>query len=125
MTRIAIVMASELSRHQRMDAPFHIAVSRTREAVETLKARHTEAEAIEMLDQLDVQSLAAIAPLLRGGSSPRTPDREQYQRAVRDYPHIALALVREDAARHAERIRRDIAEGERRLMNIESIMGDE
>jgi len=124
MGEMAIVMASDVSRYGRMDAGFHIARVRTEDATEALKERYDAAQVVEMLGKVDNQTLAAVKPLLRGGSMPRAPKREELLRAVEEYPHIALALVREAGQANMDRIRNEIADREQALDDMRDVMGE-
>lgn len=124
MGQMAIVMASEVFGSGRWDAVFHIARTRTADAVEALKERYTEAQVVEMLGKVDNPTLLAVKPLLRGGSMPRAPKREELLRAVGEYPHIALALVREAGQASMDRIRIEIADREQALDDMRDVMGE-
>lgn len=125
MVQVAVIMSSQLARHSRWDVEFHMAVKRTADDVARLRERHTAIEAIDLLSRLDNAGMAPLKPLLRGGSSPRTPGREEYMRAIGEYPHIALALVRERAAQDVARHQREIDAHTMSIAHLATIMGDE
>ena len=56
------------------------------------------------LSGVPTDALAPLAPQLRG-QNPR-PDRERYAKAIAEYPHLALALVKANCTGGAGEARR-------------------
>lgn len=92
MVQYANIKASDISRYGRMDAGFHIARTRVAALTAYLEEQHTDQQAIALMEGLDLDALQPLRPLLRGTQRITT---ETAAKAMRDYPHIALALVQE------------------------------
>ena len=104
MPEFATVKASDLAKYGRIDATFHIARVKVEALTRHLEEEHTADEAVALLEGLDLDALRAVQPLVRGT---RKVDSESAMKAVREYPHIALALVQSSihetiAAKQAE-----------------------
>lgn len=80
----------------RLDAGFHILRKQHEAATGILRARMDGAVAAEhaslALRALPSGERLALAPLMRG-STPRIPSLEDYDRVIRDDPHLALAVL--------------------------------
>lgn len=88
---VAIVKLSDLTREGRMDAGFHIALSRLRGRIEELRAIYSAAEATRIVKSIPLGDKAAMKVLVRG-------DRQILNSANADalaveYPHMSLALI--------------------------------
>ncbi len=88
---VAIVKLSDLTREGRMDAGFHIALSRLRGRIEELRAIYSAAEATRIVKSIPLCDKAAMKVLVRG-------DRQILNSANADalaveYPHMSLALI--------------------------------
>lgn len=88
-----IVSSCDVRRYGRMDAGFHIARVRCQDAVSRLEVRYGADEAVALLDGFGVEDLRALSPLLRGQRRLTTAGAAA---AIREYPHLALALVMEN-----------------------------
>lgn len=92
MTQQPRIMASDVMKYGRMDGAFHLARMRVADLTRHLEEEHTADQAAALLEGLDLESLKPLTPLLR---SAQRADRESMGKVIREYPHIALALVQE------------------------------
>lgn len=106
--KMASVRLSDLMEHDRMDAGFVIALVHLREATAKLRVRYTAEQAVALLDALPVQSKSAMSVLKRG-SMPRPMTNVESHTLAVEYPHLALALVQQEAEQSIDRIRNEIA----------------
>ena len=92
--RFVTVPVSEAG--DRLDAGFHILRKQHEAATDILRARMDGAVAAEQaglaLRALPPEERRALLPLLRGGVT-RAPSLEDYDRVIRDDPHLALAVL--------------------------------
>jgi len=91
-----------------MDAPFHILRVANEPRSEQIAAKMTKEEAtkraLDMLDKMPSEFRKDLAPLVRSGSK-HGPYLADYERAVEEYPFLALAVIEqkiEDITRHYE-----------------------
>jgi len=106
MPNFTIVQFSKLGN--RMDAPFHILRVANEPRSEQIAAKMTKEEAtkraLDMLDKMPSEFRKDLAPLVRSGSK-HGPYLADYERAVEEYPFLALAVIEqkiEDITRHYE-----------------------
>jgi hypothetical protein len=92
MAETSIIMASDTRAFQRLDAEFHEARTRVAARTARLEREHTADQAVALMDGLEIESLQCLAPLLRGTQRVTAVTA---RKAMRDHPHIALALVQE------------------------------
>ena len=106
MAEMAIISSSDLTKYDRMDAGFHIL--RKKHEAETARLEKSMdnsaaiALAVEMLVKVPPRYRRDINPLVRGSSN-RPPDIHAQERAVREYPYLALAIfgaIAGDVAEH-------------------------
>lgn len=91
-----IARSSDLFRHDRWDVGFHALNMEFRDQASALSMTMSAEEALEILSNphsMPTTALKLIAPLVRGQGD--TPNREQLLRAAKEYPFLALAIVRD------------------------------
>ncbi len=106
--------AKDFGAEGRWDAQFHLFLQRHEKKAKELEGRIGSAEAVELLlddGAIPLEAKRALAPLVRGADD----RRESLERAIREYPHLALAAVLESAPGHLERLRRESLERARAL----------
>ena len=106
-----ITRASDMKQWSRMDAAFHIAVSRVMTAAVVLEESMTADKAKLLARSVPLHAKQPLAPLLKGQ---KKVDTASTDRAIDDYPFIALARIRENlpAAIEASRTKIRAAEME-------------
>lgn len=97
--KVGVIMSSELVKAGRWDAGFHLLNQEYRGAAASLEEVVDRDEAIQMLSDADLfptSVLLKLSPLCRG-TIHGNPGREQLLKAVAEYPHLALAVVLNEA----------------------------
>lgn len=92
MAQVAIVKSSDLSRENRWDAGFHIALSQLKTRVDELRDTYSADEAIAILDRVSFADKAPLRVLARTGSA-NAWSQSMLTSVVKEYPHLSLALV--------------------------------
>lgn len=105
------IRLSDVMTHGRMDAGFLLALTHLRSATETLRDRYDADQAVALLDSLSLAAKAPMSVLMRG-SGTRSMTTKDATELSREYPHLALALIANDAAGAIGRIREEIARSE-------------
>lgn len=115
MAKFAIVSSSDLTAFDRMDASFHILRKETeKEAAkfeETIERTEAITLAVETLNKVPLKYRRDINALVRGSGN-RPPDLHAQERAVREYPYIALAVFSRSAEDIAEHYRNEARKAE-------------
>lgn len=91
-----IVLSSELSKHGRWDADFHLLNQEYAERAEALSATMSKEDALALLideHAMPTEVLRLIAPLVRGHQAPAS--REKLLKAAGEYPFLALAIIKD------------------------------
>lgn len=98
MAEFTIIKSSELG--DRMDAGFHILRKKHEKEAAGIEAKMYRSDAIslavETLDKAPLKYRRDINPLVRSGQN-RAPDFQAQERAVREYPYLALAIFKASA----------------------------
>lgn len=94
--KCAIIMSSKLG--DRWDAGFHITRTEHEPLIEALRKQYPEKEEAEtrarrLADSVSTADLQVLAPLTRGTQMQGSPSREKLEGAIREYPHLALAIL--------------------------------
>lgn len=87
--KIAIVKSSDLGKYNRMDAEFFIALEQVKARYLQLQQSMTAEEATAILHKMRPKDLAPCLVLARGTFVGKT----KLEAVIREYPHLALALV--------------------------------
>lgn len=87
---VAVVKFSELAKHGRMDAGFHIALDFLRDRIDELRSQYTEQQAIDFVRAIPLEHKQNLSVLQRGQASLNTAIANQL---TDEYPHFALALI--------------------------------
>ena len=119
MAQFATVRASDIALYGRMDAGFHIARTRVAELTAHLQSQHGAEEAIALMEGLDLDALQPLKPLLRGT---QRITAETAAKAMRDYPHLALALVQERIHEAIAAKRDEIARHEAGMNRLKALL---
>mgnify|MGYP007127353983 CR=1 FL=1 len=114
MTQSAVVNSSSLG--DRWDATFHIALAHLADRITELQDMMTREEAVKKLEGLSPRDKAPLSILVRGQANKL--GAAQIDRAVEEYPHLALAIVESNLAPAIERIRAEIARNEKALEKL-------
>ncbi|MFZ3481882.1 hypothetical protein [Sphingomonas sp. 3-13AW] len=112
--KTAVVRASDLLREGRWDAGFHIARSELAEAMDSLRGRYSEQQAIDLVDSIPLSEKASLT-ILRTGSGARGMGAAEAQEVTRRYPFLSLALVASEADASMRRIRSEIERNQKAL----------
>lgn len=106
MPNFTIVQFSKLGN--RMDAPFHILRVANEDRSDAIAAKMSKEDAtrkaLEILEKMPSQFRKDLDPLVRSGSR-HGPYFADYQRAIEEYPFLALAVIEkkiEDITKHYE-----------------------
>lgn len=93
--KITTASSSDVMKYNRMDPAFHIALNSVKETMlPRVKAKYPkEQDAIDALEKLDTSRLKAVLPLSRG----QAIGSQAIERAIKEYPHLSLALVLNDS----------------------------
>ncbi len=103
--KTAVVSFSSLAQHDRMDAGFHILNQQYAEAAKALEASTNKDQIISFLSDegsIPTSVLKLLAPLTRGSTS--DPGRDQLLKAVRDYPFLSLAIIKDQGKAKLEEV---------------------
>jgi hypothetical protein len=117
------VRLSDVMTHGRMDAGFLLALTHLKSATETLRDRYDVGQAVALLDSLSLADKAPMSILMRG-SGTRSMTTKDATELSREYPHLALALIANDAASAIERIREEIARSEAAMSALIELADD-
>lgn len=93
--KCGVVMHSQVVKFGRMDAGFHLLNQRYADQAAALSVTMTEEAALALLSNEGVvptSVLQLLAPLTRG--SGQTPTRAQLLSAAKEYPFLALAVIK-------------------------------
>ena len=105
MANFGTVMASDLTKYDRMDAGFHLLRQKMENQAARIEAIMDRSEvlelALDMLAKVPAEFRRKIDPLVRGSTN-RAPDIEAQKRAVTEYPYIALAIFEDNAGAIAQ-----------------------
>jgi hypothetical protein len=116
----AIVMRSELFKHGRWDVGFHLLNKEYGHKAEHLREVLSADEAVAILTEEDTfptPVLRVLEPLCRG-SIPTRGNRAALLRAIREYPHLCLAIV---LGKAQEAIREQQAKMQRRIDKLAAV----
>lgn len=108
--KTAIVSSSALFQHNRMDAGFHILNEQYADAARALEASVSKEQVISFLSDegnIPTSVLKLLAPLTRGSTS--EPGRDQLLKAVRDYPFLSLAIIKDQGKAKLEEVQVELA----------------
>ena len=132
--KIAIVKSSELQKHGRWDAGFHIAAQelagRVDEITRTLAPDASSDEDAQrlagekarlLLGELRLEQKKPLLILSRG-TNPK-PDAATLDRVIGEYPVLSLALLDREMSRAVEEVRAQITEDEAYLERLLEITG--
>lgn len=90
-----VIRASELGN--RWDAGFHVLRKqhepRSRQIEESLDKATATKRAVRLLRTYPADLRKVVNPLVRRGGMTRAPDVTEQEKAVREYPYIALAVL--------------------------------
>lgn len=95
--KCGIVMSSDLMKHGRWDAGFHLLNQEYADRAEGLSVTMSKEDVVTLLtdaQSIPTEALLFLAPLTRG-SNRGNPSREQLLKAVDEYPFLALAIVKD------------------------------
>ncbi len=116
-----IVSYRDLVTTGRWDAPFHGLVQQHKEAIKSLEAGMSKADALavanEIFEALPSHFRQVIAPLTRSQQR-GSPNKESLLSALREYPYVALAVFRsldEQVSAHFENEMADLVSKRLRL----------
>jgi hypothetical protein len=93
---VGVARLSDVAAENRMDAGFHLALSHLREQMEILRGEFTAQEAIDLISVMPINYKGALKILMRG-SSPRSMTNNDTIAIAKEYPYLALALLKENA----------------------------
>lgn len=116
--KTAIIKKSVLVSEDRMDAGFHIALSKVRHRVQELK---TSISAEEARAKLDLIPLTDKAPLMLLSRGDRILRERSIDACVQEYPHLSLAIMEENLAPAISRITQKIEDSQKALENLLSL----
>ncbi len=126
MAQVAVVKASDLSRENRWDAGFHIALAKVRDRVEELKAKYTAEECREKLHALSFADKSPLRVLSRTGSINTWSDRALTS-VVKEYPHLSMAIMEQNLSTAIKRVNEVISRNEKyrdALLDLQSGAGE-
>jgi hypothetical protein len=118
----AVISVSQIARYGRMDAGFHIAVHSVAKEAAALEAAGEASKLIAQLAALQTSDLALVLGDLVTGSASR-PGRAQLDKAIKDYPYVAYALVVKERARLIEAAQERLAEHQQYMQALEQLSG--
>lgn len=113
------VKASDLGN--RLDAKFHILNQEHKVEVEKLKTKYPEDQVIAALGRMKLQDKRWLLDLARG-ADPRL-NQETIDRVTKEYPYLALAIMRAHIAEVQAKVRSEIETLETDLDNANKILG--
>lgn len=108
--KTAIVSFSSLGQHDRMDAGFHILNQQYSEAAKALESSTSKEQVISFLsDEANIPTsvLKLLAPLTRGSTN--EAGRDQLLKAVKDYPFLSLAIIKDQGKAKLEEVQVELA----------------
>lgn len=117
--KTTIVNAAAVSKYNRMDAEFHIAVQPVESAAEECAKVRTSDEISQLLSKLDINELKALVPLLRGSLD--ASRKSNLLKAVAEYPFISFVLVQQSLEMSIARARRVVAEQQNHVALLETL----
>lgn len=109
--RFTVVKSSELG--DRWDAQFHIALAEVRARYDHLRRTMTSEEAITKLNAIPNRDRMPLAVLFRGSRD--RFDGAASDRVIREYPHLALAIMERNLEPAINRIRDESEKNEAAL----------
>jgi hypothetical protein len=112
MMKCGIVMSSALSEHNRWDAGFHLLNEQYKSKAAALAKALSAEEAVAILTDESVfptRLLQALGPLCRGNGHSSRGWRAPLIKAIKEYPHLALAIVSESAEAQIQEQQADLA----------------
>lgn len=88
---IAIVKFSDLQKHNRMDAKFHIIRESVKDRVTELESKFEKSELIHRMLQFKVSDLDFLEPL--ASYADKGVNKNSVLKLINNYPYIAYALI--------------------------------
>jgi hypothetical protein len=114
---------SDIAAHDRMDAGFHIALNHLREQMEVLRSEFSPQEAIDLITVMPLQYKAPLKILMRG-SMPRSLTNDESISLAREYPYLALALLKENAGEAIKLLEASIAKAQDTIEQLLRLTSD-
>ena len=120
---VGFARLSDIAAHNRMDAGFHIALNHLREQMEILRSDFTPQEAIDLVSVMPLQYKAPLKILMRG-SMPRSMTNDETIALAKEYPYLALALLKENAGEAIALLQASIAKAQNTIEQLLRLTND-
>jgi len=115
--KIAVVKSSDLG--ERWDAGFHVAASEVRDRVEYFKSSISAEEAARRVKSIPEADLKPLQAIVRGEG--KNFDMKAVNRAIRENPHLALAVMERNLQPAFDRIREEIERHQRQIESLQDL----
>lgn len=123
--KTAIISSSQLFKHGRWDAGFHLLNEEYQDRASALSAIMTKEAALALLadeKSIPTQALQLLAPLARGQNQDKS--RDGLLRAAMEYPFLALAIVKDKGRDIIETKRQELEESARQLAQAQRALDE-
>ena len=122
MPEIAVIKSSLTMIYGRMDAPFHIAISKIYPELQRMRfAEIAKKACISQLKTLPLYALSPLRPLLRG-TMYQGLNLEKAHRAIEEYPYESYLLIKQDVSKARQAFATKEADLERERLALEKFL---
>ena len=123
--RFATVMSSDLAKHGRWDAEFHILNAAYSERAAAISTTMTADAVIALLSDessMPTSILKLISPLSHGSNQTKT--RDQLLKAVQEYPFLSLAIIKDKGRSLIEAKQKELAQQAQKLIETQTTLAE-
>lgn len=128
MVKIATVSASDLAKHNRMDAGFFVSIEPVKARLSELSSTLSVEEAKEKLKALDIpmKHLGFLQPILRGSRNERQAgiSEKEYNRLVESDTFAVMALIEKNRDEIVNAIETELKASQEKLNNQKSSLSN-
>lgn len=132
--KFAVVKSSEMFANNRWDAEFHIINQEYAARAKELESKIDAKEVFDLLSDsstIPIEVLRLITPLSRSKRSQQGFTRDQLLDAVKEYPHLALAIIKDQGSSIIEQKQQELEESaekirltQARIQTLDKKMGE-
>lgn len=90
-SNIAVVKFSDIQKHNRMDAKFHIIRESVKDRVAELESKYEKNDLIHRMLQINVDDLDFLEPM--ASYADKGVNKNSVLKLINNYPYIAYALI--------------------------------